>query len=144
MAIAILLATAGVASAQSASVNQSIPWQFRSSDPNATAVLQNGVVLMQEMRNHTLGLTPATSLSGNGTGLLGANSQATNNYNQTVTETVNNCSAGAAGAEVSCGGGSSYSTSKQSTSGSSAGATTTLTGNTLRSQQNSGSTINGQ
>jgi hypothetical protein len=91
---------------------------------------------MQEMRNHTLGLTPATGASGQG-GLLGASSQATNNFNQTITETVNNCSAGAAGAEVSCGGGAATSTTTQTTSGSTTTARTTLTGNTVTPVTNS-------
>jgi hypothetical protein len=139
-----LLAMAGSAFAQAASVNQAIPWQFRSDDPNATAVLQNGVVVMQAMRSHTLGQLSTGSSAGNGTGLFGASASATNNYTQNVTETVNNCAASGAGADLSCGGGAIRAVTTQTTSGSSSTGTTSATGNTVRSQQNSGSTINGQ
>ena len=129
---------AGAAHAQTGTVNQAVPWQFK--DANTTASQQNGLLIIQALRNHTLGETPAQSLSGNGGGVFGLGSTATNNYTVNQTVTNNNCSAAGAGADLNCGGGSIQATTTQTSTSSPVTAKSNATGNTVTAPTNSGNT----
>lgn len=122
-----MLAVAGAASAND--LGEDGAWQFR--NPAQTQTLQNGILLMQENRNHTLGAAAsATGTSGTGS-LFGASSTGYNNFTQIVNETTNNCQASGAGAVLTCGGGSNSGVVSQTANQSPVSSSNTLTGNTL-------------
>lgn len=135
LAAVAVLAAAGGASAQSGSVNQAVPWQFR--DANTTVTLQNNVALIRDrMARNKQEFLGFGGPGGSGSGLLGAGASATNNYFQTTNQTiVNNSCAAAAGASLSCGGsaagGGNTTSGSQTTTGTTNGATTDVNGNTV-------------
>lgn len=136
LALAMTLAVAGAASAND--LGEDGAWQFRSAAQ--TQALQNNLLLIQENRNHTLG-TDAAATGTTGTGsLFGASSSGYNNFTQIINQTTNNCSAGAAGAVVKCGGGANSGVVTQTADQSPVSSSNTLTGNTVKDAGNTTTT----